>query len=130
SSGSTSGKPVAYRTFDLVGTTIQAGPADGFNTQSLQGKTIFADVALSQDYMLTIVEQPGALSLVVFDHATTMPIFKREVDLGDDARLPSIAKVRDGRIAIAASATRVAVVWATGATLDMNDPVGGYAVYA
>lgn len=130
SSGTTSGKPVAYRTFDLVGNVIQAGPSDGFNTQSLQGKPIYADVALSQDYMLSIVEQAGALSLVVFDHATTMPVFKREVDLGDDPRLPSIAKVRDGRVAIAASATRAIVVWATGATLDMNDPVGGYAVYA
>jgi hypothetical protein len=33
-------------------------------------------------------------------------------------------------VAIAASATRVIVVWATGSTLDQNDPVGGYAVYA
>jgi hypothetical protein len=130
SSGISSGKPIAYRTFDLVGNLVQQGPSDGFNTQSLKGKPIFADVALSQDYMLTVVEQPGSLSLVVFDHATTMPIFKREVELGDDPRLPAINTVRDGRIAIAASATRVIVVWATGSVLDMNDPVGGYAVYA
>lgn len=130
SSGTTSGKPVAYHAFDLVGNVVQAGAEDGFNTQSLSGKPIFADVALSQDYMLTAVEQPGAIALVVFDHATTTPVFKREVDLGDDPRLPSIKTVRDGRIAIAASATRVIVVWATGSILDMNDPVGGYAVYA
>ena len=130
SSGTTSGKPIAYRTFDLVGNLVQQGPSDGFNTVSLKGKPVFADVALSQDYMVTIVEQPGSLSLVVFDHATTMPVFKREVDLGDDPRLPSISTVRDGRVAIAASATRVIVVWATGSVLNMNDPVGGYAVYA
>lgn len=130
SSGTTSGKPVAYRAFDLVGNVVQKNAEDGFNTQSLTGKPIFADVALSADYMLTAVEQPGSISLVVFDHATTMPVFKREVELGDDPRLPSIKTVRDGRIAIAASATRVIVVWATGSILDMNDPVGGYAVYA
>jgi hypothetical protein len=130
SSGTTSGKPVSYRAFDLVGNTVSAGPSDGFNTNSLQGKPIFADVALVNDTMLVAVEQPGSISLVAFDHATTTPVFKREVDLGDDPRLPSIKNVRDGRIAIAASPTRVAVVWATGATLDMNDPVGGYAVFA
>jgi hypothetical protein len=38
--------------------------------------------------------------------------------------------VRDGRLAIAASDTRVAVVWTTGKTLTQNDAVGGYAVFA
>jgi hypothetical protein len=129
SSGS-NGLPVAYHAFDLVGNTIAAGPTDDFSTNSLQGKPIFADVALVSDTMLVAVEQPGAIALVAFDHATTMPVFKREVDFGDDPRLPSIKNVRDGRIAIAASPTRVGVVWATGSTLTMNDPVGGYAVFA
>jgi hypothetical protein len=128
--GSSSGKPVAYTAFDLVGTVAQKKVEDGFSTESLQGKPISADVALVKDMMFVAVEQSGAISLVAFEHATTVPVLKRTLSLGDDPRLPSVKNVRDGRIAVAASDTRVVVVWASGTTLAPNDPVGGYAVYA
>lgn len=128
--GEASGRPVAYTAFDLVGNAAQKKLEDGFSTDSLQGKPIRADVALVKDMMFVAVEQAGAISLVAFDHATTVPVLKRTLSLGDDPRLPSVKSVRDGRIAVAASDTRVVVVWATGTTLGANDPVGGYAVYA
>lgn len=128
--GASTGKPVAYTAFDLVGNSAQKKVEDGFNTDSLRGPPIWADVALAKDFMFVAVEQPGAISLTAFDHATTVPVLKRTLSFGDDPRLPSLKAVRDGRIAVAASDTRVAVVWASGTTLDPNDPVGGYAVFA
>jgi hypothetical protein len=42
----------------------------------------------------------------------------------------SLKDVRNGRIAVAATDTRVALVWLTARQLTANDPSGGYAVFA
>jgi len=38
--------------------------------------------------------------------------------------------VRDGRIAVLATDTRVMVAWTTEESLTFNDPTGGYALFA
>jgi hypothetical protein len=50
--------------------------------------------------------------------------------LADDARIPSQETVRDGRIALAASDSRVLVAWLTATDLGPDDPIGGYALFA
>jgi hypothetical protein len=127
SSGSTPGKPVAFRLFDLG--TKDPVLVDGFNTEGL-GKVLYADVASNQTHLFFAVEQPGAISLVAYDHADTTPTFLREVQLTQNPRVPSLKDIREGRIAVAASDTRVAVSWITGKLLTENDAVGGYAVFA
>jgi hypothetical protein len=119
------GEPVAWSAFD-VGSTRPTTTA-GF---PLPGKAIYADVAFHGDYVVFAVEQPGEISLVVYDHATTTPGFQSEVDFANDPRIPATPTLRDGRISIAASDTRVAVTWATGEMLGDSDAVGGYAVFA
>lgn len=128
--GASSGRPVSYAAFDLSGNVAQKTLEDGFGADTLLGKPIRADVALVRDVMLVAVEQAGGISLASFDHATTVPVLRRVLSFGDDPRLPSVKNVREGRIAVAASDTRVAVVWASGTTLALNDSVGGYAVFA
>ena len=127
SSGISPGRPVVYRIYDLG----KADPSsiDGFTTSG-DGDVLYSDVAFHQDHMFFAVERTGAISLVVFNHATTVPGFLRQLSLGDDPRVPSLTQVRDGRIAVAASDTRVAVVWTTRKQLTGNDAVGGYAVFA
>jgi hypothetical protein len=127
SSGTTPGKPVAFRLFDLG--TKEPVITDGFNTEGL-GKVSYADVAYNQAHLFFAVEQPGAISLVAYEHADTTPSFLREVQLTQNPRVPSLKDIRDGRIAVAASDTRVAVTWITGKLLTQNDAVGGYAVFA
>ncbi len=127
SDGRVPGKPVAFRVFDLG--KSGAAASDGFSTDGL-GKVLYADVALHQDHLVFAVERPGSISLVVYDHATTTPTFLREVTLSADPRVPSLASVRDGHVALSVSDTRVAVVWTTASSLTANDAVGGYAVFA
>ena len=127
SGSATGGKPVAFRAFDLGAPT--SAREDGFNTAGL-GQVIYADVAFHQDHLFFAVEQPGSISLVAYDRATTTPVFLREILLGSDPRVPSLMNLRDGRIAVAASDTRVAIVWIAGRSLTPNDSVGGYAVFA
>jgi hypothetical protein len=88
------------------------------------------DVAFHADRVLFAAEQPGALSVVVYDRASTSPTFLGSVLLSDDARIPAQDTVRDGRLAITASDSRVLIAWITATTLGPDDPVGGYAVYA
>jgi hypothetical protein len=127
SDGTLAAMPVAWRAFDLGGGTAAA--SGGFSTQGL-GKVLYVDVALAKDRAVFAVEQPGSISLEVLDHATTQPVFLRDLFLPSLSRLPSLATVRDGQVAIAASDTRVAVVWTTASQLAKNDDVGGYAVFA
>ncbi len=121
------GKPMTFRAFDLGGAAAKV--TDGFTPSGL-GKIIYADVALHQDFMFFAIEQPSAISLVAYKKASTTPSFVREILLGSDPRIPSLLLVRDGRVAVAASDTRVAVTWITGRSLTPNDAVGGYAVFA
>lgn len=127
SDGEELGRPLAIRAFDLG--KKQVAVEDGLNPPTL-GSALYADVALAGDRMFVAVAQQGALSLLALDKATTTPILVRSVSFGDDPRIPSVKSVRDGRIAVAASTSRVAVAWASAKTLSPNDPVGGYAVFA
>jgi hypothetical protein len=127
-SDSASGDQAAeWTTFDLGGT----GPAAGAGLAPLgQGVVLGGDVAFRGDRAVFAVQQSGAISLLVYDHASTTPTPLRSLLMSNDPRVPSQATVRDGRVAIAASDTRVAIAWATAANLGPNEAVGGYAVYA
>ena len=119
--------PVTWLAFDLGSATPTT--QDGFSVQAA-GAVSYADVAFHQDNLFFAVESTGAISLVSYAHATTTPTFSREIVFGQNPRIPSLAGLRDGRIAVAASDTRVAVAWVTGRTLGPDDPVGGYAIFA
>lgn len=118
--------PVAWSAFDLG----RAAPAAGLISIPGLGKVLYADVALRQDHAFVAIEQPGAITVVALDHATTKPTLLRTVFLPNEPRAPAMTTVRDGRVAVAASDSRVAIVWTTGKSLGQNDTVGGYAVLA
>jgi hypothetical protein len=126
-SDGTAANPVAYRAFDVGGAA--AAVDDGFAIPNF-GAVSYADVAFHQDHAFFAVESNSAIELVAFQNATTTPTLLREISLASDARVPSIANVRDGRIAVVATDTRVVVAWATGQSLSANDAAGGYAVFA
>jgi hypothetical protein len=125
-SNGSSGKPLAWHAFDIGNATAAASGT--FATETL-GTVVYGDVAVHQDRVFFAVEVQGALSLFAFDHATTMPQLLKEQPFSNQSRI-SITDVRDGLVSVAASDTRVAVVWGTGRQLGDNDPVGGYAVFA
>ncbi|MEO7110742.1 MAG: hypothetical protein ABI183_09915 [Polyangiaceae bacterium] len=127
SSGDTSSEPVMWRAFDLGAPAPNA--QDGFNVQGL-GAVSYTDVAFHLDNMFFAVETPGSISLVSYNHATTTPVYSKEVVLGQNPRIPALSGVRDGRLAVVASDTRVAVAWVTGRELAPDDAVGGYAIFA
>ncbi len=130
----------ASRTYAVSGITgiaeLRYADLGGKISDSLQvqlegdGDVIFADAALQGDHLFLAVERSGALALVAYANATKTPQLYRQVDLDKDPRVGTFTDLADGRIAIAASATRVALVWTTQKTLLERDPVGGYAIYA
>jgi hypothetical protein len=130
----------ASRTYALSGTAgvaeLRSVDLGGMASSPLpvqltgEGDVIFADAALSGDHLFLAVERSGALALVTYDRATTTPKLLRQIDLDKDPRVGTFTDLADGRVAIAASGTRVAIVWTTQKTLLERDPVGGYAVYA
>ncbi len=129
SNGTTPGKPVVWSAFDLGNPMLTA--TDGFDTAA-QGKVAYADVALHQDHGFFAVEavgMTGTISLVAFSHISTTPVFVHEMPFATQPSIP-IGDVRDGLVSVAASDTRVAVVWGTSKMLSTNDAVGGYAVFA
>ena len=127
SDGQTSDKPVAYRAFDLgSGAPSVVG---GYSPLG-SGPVLYADVAFHQDHLFFAVERPGGITLDAFDNATTTPAFLREISLGGDPRIPTIADVRDGRVAVLATDTRVIVAWTTQEVLGPDDATGGYVVFA
>ena len=127
SDGPSTSRPVSYRAFEPDKTT--AVSSGDFAIEGT-GKVLYADVTIQGDRMFVAAERAGALSLVSFTGATTTPIRQREVVLADNPRVPSIKDIRDGRVAVSATASRVAVAWTTGKQLGANDASGGYAVFA
>ena len=91
---------------------------------------LFADIAFHQDHLFFAVERPGAITLGVFTNATTTPTLLREVPLDGDPRIPATSSVRDGRVAVLATDSRVIVAWTTQESLGPNDATGGFAVFA
>jgi len=127
SDGGSGAQPLLYSAFDLGGSKAAASAT--FAPPG-QGAVAGGDVAFLGDRVMFAAEQPGALSIVVYDHASTSPTFLDSVLLSSDARVPAQDTVRDGRLAIAASSSRVLVAWITATDLGPDDPVGGYALYA
>ena len=127
SDGQTSDQPVAYRAFD-VGSGAPS-IVSGYNPQG-SGPVLYADIAFHQDHLFFAVERPGAITLDVFTNATTTPTLLREVPLSGDPRIPTTSAVRDGRVAVLATDTRVIVAWTTQENLGPDDATGGFAVFA
>lgn len=95
-----------------------------------QGAVAGVDLAVQGDLATLAVEQPGSVSLLVVDHASTTPTLLRTVVLSADARVPSQANVRDGKLAVAMSGAQVLVTWVTASKPGPNDAIGGWALYA
>jgi hypothetical protein len=127
SDGGSGSQGLSFAAFDLGGS---AAAASATFAPPGKGVALGGDVAFHGDRVMFAAEQPGTLSVVVYEHASTTPTFLRGILLSSDARIPSQDNVRDGRLAIAASDSRVLVAWMTATTLGPNDPVGGYALYA
>jgi hypothetical protein len=127
SDGSGPGRSVTYRTFDLDGT--MAAETNGFSVQG-DGDVTTGDVALLGDRVFFAALKPGLITLNAYSNATTSPVPIRSISFAKETRIPAINLVRDGRVSLAVTDTRVAVVWTTAKTLGANDPAGGYAVFA
>jgi hypothetical protein len=127
SDGQTAGQPVAYRAFDVGG---GAPSVVGAYSPLGTGPVLYADVAFHQDHLFFAVEREGEITLDVFDNATTTPTLLHEVALDGDARIPLTSDVRDGRVAVLATDTRVIVAWTTQESLGPSDSTGGFAVFA
>ncbi len=127
SDGQTSSAPVSYRAFD-VGSSAPSVVAS-YAPQGT-GPVLYADVAFHQDHLFVAVEREGEIILDVFEKATTTPTLLREVPLSGDPRIPTTSDVRDGRVAVLATDTRVIVAWTTQESLGPDDATGGFAVFA
>jgi hypothetical protein len=127
SDNASTSRPISYHAYEPD--KVQPVSSGDFAIEG-NGKVLYADVAVRGDRMFVAAERAGALSLVSFTGATTAPIRQREVVLADNPRVPSLKDVRDGRVAVTATDTRVAVAWTTGRQLGPNDAAGGYAVFA
>lgn len=126
--GAGKGLDVVARAYDFGG---KGAPLDfGFGLSTGSGPVLALDATASTDRLFVVASRAHAIALEVVDHATSAsPAFLREVALADDLRIPQ-AYV-DGSVSIAATPTRVAVVWSNRkALLPFGEPVGGYAVFA
>ncbi|MDB4941241.1 MAG: hypothetical protein JWP97_775 [Labilithrix sp.] len=128
SDGNGPGQSVSYRTFELDrASTVDSS---GFSVDGA-GTVTTGDVAMLDDRAFFAVLKPGGVSLHAFANVSTTPRPLREVTFANEPRIPSVTTVREtGRVAVAATSSRVAVVWTTAKTLTNNDSTGGYAVFA
>jgi hypothetical protein len=125
--GSGPGRSVSYRAFDQN----NDDPTDtgGFSTEG-SGTVTAGDVTIVGDRAYFAALENAGVALHVFANATTRLTSLRDVTFGLEPRISAINTVRDGRVAVAATDSRVAVVWTTAKTLGPNDATGGYAVFA
>jgi hypothetical protein len=119
--------PVQARAFDL-------GRDEPSDTQDLavasDKEFTTGDLAIVGDRAYFAVLRRGTVELHAYANASTKPTPLRSVSFAREPRISAISYVRDGRVSVTATATRVAVAWTTAKELDSNDPVGGYAVFA
>jgi hypothetical protein len=128
SDGGGPGRSISYRAFDLGKTT--PAETNGFSVEGA-GVPTTADVTMLGDKAYFAVLKPGGVSLHVYANASTTPTPLRESIFAKEPRISGISTVRDsGRVAVAATPTRVAVAWTTAKVLTTNDSTGGYAVFA
>mgnify|MGYP001053434660 CR=1 FL=1 len=127
SDGSGPGRSVSYRAYNLG----RDSPADqgGFSVEGSEPVTA-GDVTIVGDRAYFATLKRGGVALHVFDNATTTLTPLRSVAFEREPRISAINIVRDGRVAVAATDRRVAVVWTTSKVLQHNDTTGGYAVFA
>ena len=126
SDGSGPGRSVTYRAFDLG----KGSPAatSGFSVEGA-GKATAGDVAILGNRAYFAALKQGAIALHVYDNASTTLTPRSSVSFARESRISAINTVRDGRISVAATPSRVAVAWTTAKVLGGNDPAGGYAVF-
>ncbi len=127
SDGGGPGRSVSYRAFDLGKTA--ASETNGFSIEGT-GNPTTGDVTMLGDKAYFAALKPGSVSLHVYANASTTPTLLRESLFRKEPRISAVSTVRDGRVAIAATASRIAVVWTTAKVLTNNDSTGGYAVFA
>ena len=127
SDGGGPGRSVSYRAFDLGKTT--ASETNGFSIEGT-GSPTTGDVTMLGDKAYFVALKPGSVSLHVYANASTTPTLLRESLFRKEPRIPAVTTVRDGRVAVAATASRIAVVWTSAKVLTNNDSTGGYAVFA
>ncbi len=136
---------VGKRTLVIAPSTSEGSPVDLYAYDGAErvgdasiavegiGDATSGDIAISGDRALIAVLRRGEVSLVAYDRVTTSPVpFEppHAVSFLRDSRIPSIAKVDGGKVAVTTSGNRVAVAWSTAGRLDINKPVGGYAIFA
>lgn len=127
SDGTGPGRSVTYRAFDQH--RDSSSDAGGFSVEG-QGPVTAGDVTIVGNRAYFAVLKPGAVALHVYDNASTTLTQRRSVTFGREPRISAISTVRDGRVAVAATESRVAVAWTTATALGSNDAPGGYAVFA
>jgi hypothetical protein len=136
---------VGKRTLVIAPSTSEGSPVDLYAYDGAErvadasvtvegiGDATSGDIAISGDRALIAVLRRGEVSLVAYDRVTTSPVAfepPHAVSFLRDSRIPSIAKVDGGKVAVATSGNRVAVAWSTAGRIDINKPVGGYAIFA
>jgi hypothetical protein len=127
SDGGGPGRSATFRAFDL--NKDQPAVTNGFSVDG-QGAVTGVDVAVQGDRAYFVAMKPGQIALQVYGNASTTPTPLRNVSFRREPRISGVDTVRDGRVAIAATDTRVAVAWTTAKALNNNDHTGGYAIFA
>jgi len=127
SDGGGPGRSVTFRAFDL--NKDDPAETNGFSVEG-SGAVTTGDVAIQGDRVFFAVLKQGGVVLHAYNNASTVPTPLRNVLFNKEPRIPAVGNVRDGRVAVAATETRVAVVWTTAKVLTNNDSTGGYAVFA
>lgn len=121
------GRSVTYRAFDLGNDS----PASigGFEVEG-EGAVTAGDVAIAGNRAFFAVLRDGSIELHAYDSPTVTPSAKSRVVLARESRISGIKTIKNGRVAVAATDSRVAVAWTSTRQLDENTPAGGYAVFA
>lgn len=127
SDGGGPGRSATFRAFDL--NKDQPAVTNGFSVDG-QGAVTGVDVAYVGDRAYFVAMKPGQIALQVYGNASTTPTPLRNVSFRREPRISNVDTVRDGRVSIAATETRVAVAWTTAKVLNNNDHTGGYAIFA
>jgi hypothetical protein len=123
------GPSATYRTFDF-GRTAASADAHPFELDG-RANVLTGDVVMVDDKVFFALLEAGGVSLHAFDHASGEPVLRNVVAFAKEPRIPSVSGIREsGRVAIAATSSRVAVAWTTASTLAKDEPTGGYALFA
>jgi hypothetical protein len=88
------------------------------------------DVAALGNRAFFVALQEKTITLRAYDNATTTLTQLRDVSFANVPRISAIDTIRDGRVAVAVTKSRVAVAWTTATVLGKYDSAGGYAVFA